>query len=125
MTLDVTSKAKEPGVLMVCPVGSIDTNTHKILDDHISAAIARETPSAIVFDMEGVNYISSMGVRVLLRTRKVLKQTGGKVLMMNLRPQIKMVFDIIKALPSERIFTSLQELDDYLAHMQLRAMEEK
>lgn len=125
MPLDVSSKHKEPGVLLVSPIGSIDSNTHKLLDDHISVAIAKETPSVIVFDMEGVNYISSMGVRVILRTRKILKQAGGKVLMMNLRPQIKMVFDIIKALPSERIFSSIQELDDYLARMQRRVMEER
>jgi hypothetical protein len=39
---------------------------------------------------------------------------------MNLQPQIKKVFDIVNALPSMKIFASVDELDDYLDAIQKR-----
>ena len=51
-----------------------------------------------------------------------LKKNDGKITFMNLQPQIKKVFEIINALPSMRIFSSIQELDDYLDVMQKKAV---
>ncbi len=123
MPLEVSSKEKEPGVCVVQPVGSLDSNTYMILQEHLHTLFAQSCPDIIIFDMEGVNFISSMGVRVIVKTGKRLREKDGKLLVSNLRPQIRMVFDIIRALPPERIFTSLQELDDYLAHMQRKTVE--
>jgi len=123
MPLEVSSKEKEQGVFVVYPVGSIDSNTYRILQDHLDSMLSDSCPNIIIFDMEGVNFISSAGIRVILKVRKSLKGKGGKLLMTNLRPQIKVVFDIIRALPPERIFASIEELDDYLAHMQRQALE--
>lgn len=125
MPLEVSSREKEPGVVVVCPLGSIDSSTYDILQDCIDSIISGKSPQVLILDMDGVIFISSMGVRVILRTRKTLKALGGKLLLMNLRPQIRMVFDIIKALPQEKIFASIQELDDYLAHMQLKTLEKR
>jgi hypothetical protein len=36
----------------------------------------------------------------------------------NLQPQIKKVFEILNALPSLKVFASIQELDNYLDAMQ-------
>ena len=45
------------------------------------------------------------------------------MLILNLKPQIKKVFEIIKALPSEKIFSTIEELDNYLAQIQQRYRE--
>jgi anti-sigma B factor antagonist len=37
---------------------------------------------------------------------------------MNLQPQIQKVFDILKAIPSLKVFVNIQELDRYLDSMQ-------
>jgi hypothetical protein len=42
----------------------------------------------------------------------------------NLQPQIKKVFDILNALPSLKVFASIQELDGYLDAMQTRAQSD-
>jgi anti-anti-sigma factor len=65
-----------------------------------------------------LDFISSAGIRVFLMAQKELKSRGGTVMMMNPQPQIRKVFDIIKALPDATVFSSVEELDDYLAHMQ-------
>jgi len=125
MPLDITCEERAPGTVIVYPVGSLDSSTHAVLQGYVDSVLADHLPSVVIFDMDGVIFISSMGVRVILQTRKKLKQKGGKLLMLNLRPQIKTVFDIIRALPRERIFSSIQELDNYLAHMQRQALEKR
>jgi len=125
MPLDVTSEEREPGILIIYPVGSVDSSTHDILQGYVDSLISDKSPRVVIFDMDGVIFISSMGVRVVLKTGKMMKERGGKLLMLNLRPQIKTVFDIIRALPQERIFSNIQELDDYLAHMQRQTLEKR
>jgi len=120
MALKVTSAEKRPGVITISPIGSMDTNTYMILEEKVDS-ILQKTPDLIIFDMENLNYINSMGIRVLLKTKKAQKKWDGKVVFMNLQPQIKKVFDILKALPSLQVFASIEELDNYLDAMQKKA----
>jgi anti-anti-sigma regulatory factor len=53
-----------------------------------------------------------------LKTKKALKETSGRMVFTNLQPQIQKVFDILKAIPSLKVFASIQELDRYLDSMQ-------
>jgi anti-anti-sigma regulatory factor len=55
-----------------------------------------------------------MGIRVLVKTKNALKQRGGEIAFINLRPQIRKVFDILIALPVFKVFAHIQEFDDYL-----------
>jgi anti-anti-sigma factor len=80
--------------------------------------VLQSAATVIIFDMAGVDYMSSAGVRVVLKARKVLKKKNGKALLVNLRPPIKKVFEIIKALPTTDVFSSVKELDQYLDRMQ-------
>jgi anti-anti-sigma regulatory factor len=43
---------------------------------------------------------------------------GGKFLLVNMQPQIKKVFEIIKALDGMSVFKDQEEMDDYLTAMQ-------
>ncbi len=117
MSLKVATREKSVGVYVVTPEGSLDTNTYSILEEKVDALLER-SPRSIVFDLKKLDYISSMGVRVVAKTKKSLIKTGGKVVLLNLQPQIRKVFEIIKALPSEQIFSSVEELDQYLENMQ-------
>ena len=117
MSLVVTTKEKKAGVFVISPVGSLDTRTYSILEKKVDYLLA-SSPMAMIFDMELVDYISSMGVRVILKAKKLMKRHSGYVLLINLQPQIQKVFDIIKALPSQQIFSTIEELDAYLDEMQ-------
>jgi anti-sigma B factor antagonist len=57
----------------------------------------------------------------LLKTKKALRETDSRIFFMKLQPQIKKVFDILKAIPSLKVFGSIEELDDYLDVMQKTA----
>ena len=52
-----------------------------------------------------------------------MDNNGGKFLLVNLQPQIKKVFEIIKALDGMNVFKDQDEMDDYLAAMQNRVKE--
>lgn len=122
MALKVKMTEQPPGVFHLAPVGSIDTATAPILEGAVNRALAA-SPRAVVFEMGGVEYISSMGVRVVIKTKKELARRGGKFAMVEIPTPVQRVFDIIYALPREEIFGSLRELDEYLAAMQKQVRE--
>ena len=122
MTLKVASSEKSQGVFIISPEGSLDTDTYPILEEKVDL-ILDTSPDMLIFDLEKLDYISSMGVRVIAKAKKSLKKNEGKVVLINLQPQIRKVFEIIKALPSEQIFESVEELDRYLDTMQKGPIE--
>ena len=122
MALKVTTEEKGSGIFTVRPVGSIDANTHTILGSQVDT-IFTKSPKLIIFDMKDVQYVSSAGISVVLAAEKSLKMSGGKVLMVNLQPQIRKVFDIVQALPSQQIFANVEEMDAYLAVIQRKVKE--
>lgn len=113
MTLNVTSEQKAQGIFIVTVAGSLDSNTYKQFENKIDALLG-ETTELIVFNLEFLTYLSSAGVRVFLKARKALKNSGGQIKFLSLQPQIKRVFEIINAIPSMQIFQSTEELDRYL-----------
>jgi anti-anti-sigma factor len=123
MALKVNTAIKRPGVFVVAPIGSIDAAGQPIFQEKVDSVL-RQNPDVIIFDMEFADYINSMGIRVLVKTKKALKQKGGKIVFINLQPPIKKVFDILNALPSLKVFASIQELDGYLDAMQTRAQSD-
>jgi anti-sigma B factor antagonist len=120
MGLKVKTEQRSPGVVIVSPIGSIKHDTYLILENAVDAVLENK-PDVIIFDLEFLDYINSLGIRVLLRTKKAMKETDGKMVFMNLQAQIRKVFDILEALPSLKVFASIQELDQYLDTMQKSA----
>jgi anti-sigma B factor antagonist len=125
MSLTVSSSEKMPRVFILQPIGSLDSNTYLVLEKKVEYLLQEGQAKHLTFDMAGVNYISSMGVRVVLKAQKELKLRGGSLSLMNMQPQIKKVFEIINALPSMQVFSSIEELDRYLAEMQRQTIQGK
>jgi anti-anti-sigma factor len=119
MALKVNTAVKRPGIFVVAPIGSIDAAGYATFQEKVTSVL-NQNPDVVVFDMEYADYINSMGIRVLVKTKKAMKQRGGKIMFINLQPQIQKVFEILNALPSLNVFASIQELDSYLDAMQAR-----
>jgi anti-sigma B factor antagonist len=97
--------------------GRLDTQTAPILDDRLEPLLESPSITALLFDLAGLEYIGSAGIRVLARARKVLDARGGGLAVAHLQPMVRAVFDIVKALPSVDVFSDDAELDAYLARM--------
>jgi len=120
MSLKVNSAETRPGVFTVSPIGSLDGNTYMILETTVDL-ILKESPDVLIFDMQYLDYINSMGVRILLKAKKTLEKDNSKIIFMHLQRQIKKVFEILNAIPTLEVFSNIQELDDYLDAMQKKA----
>ena len=79
----------------------------------------------LILDMSDLDYISRAGVRVVFKAKKGLNASGGELMMANLKPQIRKVFEIINALPSFSVFKDIKEADAYLDAMQKKEMEKE
>ncbi len=124
MSLQITIDEKIPGVLIVAPVGAIDAETNSKFQEAVDAVLQKD-PRALIFDFEGVDFINSSGLGVIFQTKEVLKKSGAEFGLGKLQPQVKAVFDIIKALPSQNVFESVEEMDNYLARIQMQVKEKK
>jgi anti-sigma B factor antagonist len=123
MPLDIQIKknldAARSGAVTVELTGSLDTATAPELERQLAPVL--DTPvTDLVFDLAGLEFISSAGLRVFANARKALKARGGQAAFVNMKPQIQEVFEIIKALPGVAIFKSFAEMDEYLIARQAR-----
>lgn len=105
------------GAIIVKPVGSLDTATAPELERQLGPVLAR-CGKDLMFDLAGLKFISSAGLRVFSIVRKQLKERGGQASFINMQPQITEVFEIIKALPGVGVFANEAEFDAYLAARQ-------
>ena len=74
--------------LKVALEGRLDTSTSPQLEEEMKNALNGVTE--LVFDMEGLEYISSAGLRVLLSVQKVMNQQGSMQLLEAEAPQAEM-----------------------------------
>ena len=73
--------------------GRIDGTTSKDLETILNELID-QNKSEIVLDLEGVVYISSVGLRVLLAALKKVRPNKGDVKLVSLQPFVREVFEI-------------------------------
>ena len=110
------------GSQRVVLAGRLDTNTYESLDEKLAPLLTGDLQS-LVLDLAGLEYISSAGIRSIFKARKALGGHGGKVLVVNPQAQIQKVFDVVKAVPLNEIFSSTAEVDAYLDAMQRKVLQ--
>ena len=116
MPIEIVTK-QTPNSATIKLYGSLDTATSPELEQKLAPILA--TPiHDLIFDLAELKFISSAGLRVFATARKQLRERGGQASFVNMQPQIKEVFEIMKSLPGVQIFKDVAELDQYLAARQ-------
>ncbi|MFH1594032.1 MAG: STAS domain-containing protein [Candidatus Omnitrophota bacterium] len=113
MGLDITITKKKDYSYTVDLKGSIDTETHDQLEDELREIIDENT-RAVVLNMSGVSYLSSIGIRVIIWAQKELTKRNATFGMVDLQPQITKIFEVMKILPLVNIFDDMEEADKYI-----------
>ncbi|MFA6371640.1 MAG: STAS domain-containing protein [Methanothrix sp.] len=90
MDINQTSIDNAP---IVSVSGRIDGATYKDLETILNELID-QNKSEIVLDLEGVVYISSVGLRVLLAAQKKVRPKKGELKLVSLQPFVREVFEI-------------------------------
>jgi anti-anti-sigma factor len=102
--------------------GRLDNQTVAELDKELDSVLG--TPmKVLVFDLGGLEYISSAGIRSLFKAQKDMKTRSGQALVVNPQPAVQKVFDIVKAVDLKSVFANIKELDAYLDAMQKKIAE--
>ena len=69
------TKEQNGGNLTLAPVGRLDTTTAPMLETELKGSLGGVTE--LILDFEGLEYISSAGLRVLLSAQKTMNQQGS------------------------------------------------
>ena len=83
----------EDGKILVKVEGRIDTTTAAAFQKDLEPLFEGDA-THIDFDCSGLDYTSSQGLRVFLMLQKSIKARGGRIVLRNMQPQVREVFDI-------------------------------
>jgi anti-anti-sigma factor len=120
--LDIEVYPPVNGNQYITLAGRLDTHSHAALDELLTPLLAAR-PQALVLDLAHLEYISSAGVRCILKARKSLAPHEGKLLIVHPQTQIQKVIELAQAVPMDDIFETTADADAYLDAMQRRILD--
>jgi len=83
----------ENGVLIIAIKGRLDAATSPIAEGEINKALEGEQ-NRLLFDLRGLEYLSSGGLRVILSAAKEIKRRNGKVALCCLNQYVDEIFEV-------------------------------
>lgn len=123
MSLQVSMKERRPTYFEIGLTGRLDTNTYLQLDRTLEM-VFENVVRGLQLNLENLEYISSMGLRMVLKAMKLAKASNAPFMVVNMQPQIEAVFKVANALPSQSVFSSVAEADNYFDNIQSKAKGE-
>jgi anti-anti-sigma factor len=102
--------------------GRLDNDSVGTLDKELDTVLASPV-KAVVFDLAGLEYVTSAGLRSIFRAHKVMHARAGRALILNPQPQVERVLEIVKVPELGHIVRSVKELDDYLDVIQKKVLD--
>lgn len=113
MEFDINVVKKKDYVYTVELKGSLDSETTPQLDEELEKIIDKKT-KAVVFNMSGVDYINSVGIRLIVTLKKTLEAQQASFVLTNLQPKIKKIFEIMRILTVIDVFDDVEVADKYI-----------
>jgi anti-sigma B factor antagonist len=114
--VDVLQEALPGQIFRIAPQGRLDAVTvpalEVVLDEQLAARHFR-----LIIDLSKVAYISSSGLRALLRARRQAQTGGGDVMLCAMNERVTEVFEMIGFNNLFRIFATPAEAAAALAKM--------
>ena len=83
---------KDGEKLTVALSGRLDTATAPQLEDSLNQAL--EGVRELVFDFNGLQYISSAGLRLMLASQKKMSAAGGSMKLVGVNDVVREVFEV-------------------------------
>ena len=116
MAIKVNIIKKEAGHFVVVVEGRLDSETAPQCEAGIKHLLTPAT-KVLTFDFKHLDYISSMGLRVIVATMKAIARQKGRVVVRNAQPPIAKVLDIAGLIPGD-IAASERSADIFLDAIQ-------
>jgi anti-sigma B factor antagonist len=105
--MEVTEK-RQNGVIILVPKGRLDSTTSDEFEKKLLGLVtAGETN--LILDFKDLDYISSAGLRVLLKAAKELKRKNGRLVFCAVKDYIKEIFELSGFVTFFPIHSTLEE----------------
>lgn len=90
------SQERYGDTLVLTPVGRVDNSTTDDLRADLNAHVAncRKGGDRLVLDFSKVDYISSVGLRVLMLVAKKAREQDGTIVVAGFQPVVREIFEI-------------------------------
>ena len=85
-------RSVEKDVVVTSVNGRLDSSSSHKLDEYL--AVIPPDSRALLLDFSGLTYISSAGLRVVLKATKLARSAGVALAVCGLSPQVHEVFDV-------------------------------
>ena len=102
--------------------GRLDHESVAALDSALDN-VADQPVEVLIYDLAGLDYISSAGLRSMFAARNSVAEQSRRLVLMNAKPHVQKVLDVIKAVDLAAVFGSVEELDRYLDAMQRKGVD--
>lgn len=114
-------------VVVAAPAGRIDHASADGFRDQLAPILEQcaEGRDRIALDFSAVEYISSVGLRVLMVAAKQAKAQGGKIVIAGMQPVVKEIFDISRFSFVFAAFPALRDAIEHLSPLALAALDAK
>jgi anti-sigma B factor antagonist len=109
MDLQLSTSRRGP-FAVVTVVGDVDLGTASRLSDEAVTALGTETPN-VVFDLGGVTFLDSSGLKVLVATQKRAALAGGS---MSLAAVPHVVMRVLTVTALDKVFPMYDSVDEVI-----------
>ena len=119
------SSRKFADVVVAAPVGRIDHSAAGQLEQELMPLI-KESPDAnggVILDFAGVEYISSVGLRILMIAAREMRGRGAPIAVAGLRPVVSEIFAISRFDRVLDVFPSVRSAIEKLSAPALAAFD--
>ena len=110
MVLEIST---DHGIVIITLPRRFDLDSAQFVENELKPVLA-QYPERVLFDFSKTEYISSAGVRVLLKSTRSLKEGGGNVALSSLCHQVMYILEIARF---TKVFTIYDTRDKALRHM--------
>ena len=74
-------------------IGRLDSNTSQGFEQKLFQAISEGAKNMVV-DFKDIDYISSAGLRVILKANKALQREDGRIMLCSMQDYVRQLFEI-------------------------------
>lgn len=96
-------------VLIVVLKGRFDAAEHGVVQEAVSRELESSGGKGVVFDLSGLNYVSSAGFREFFLIGRHLQRVGGGLAVCSLQPSVQRIFEIAQFQTAYPVCTSRDE----------------